>query len=105
MRNGFVIIFLGGLALSGCVSKLAEPRVRSALIDAGLSEGNAACMAERMTDRLSIGQLRKLEALRGEKRSLGEYVAAVRKVGDAEVLGVTTSSAALCATGFARESR
>ena len=47
----------------GCVSKLAEGRVRSALVDAGLSRPTAACMAERMTDRLSISQLRRLESL------------------------------------------
>lgn len=86
----------------GCVSKLAYPRVKSALLDAGLSDRNASCMADRMTDRLSLAQLRKLEALRGEKRSLAEYVEAVRRVGDAEVLGVTASSAALCTTGLAR---
>ena len=90
------------LATTGCVSKIAYPRVKSALLDAGLSERNAACMADRMTDRLSIGQLRKLEALRGQKRSLAEYVATVRRVVDPEVIGVTTSSAALCATGLAR---
>jgi hypothetical protein len=59
-------------------------------------------MAHRMVDRLTIKQLRKLEALRGEKRSVADYVVAVRRVGDAEVLGVTASSAALCATGLAR---
>jgi hypothetical protein len=57
-------------------------------------------MAQRMVDRLSIGQLRKLEALRGGGRSLDDYLAAVRRVGDAEVIGVTVSSAALCATGL-----
>lgn len=86
----------------GCVSKIAYPRVKSALLDAGLSDRNASCMAERMTDRLSIGQLRRLEALRGEKRSLVDFVDTVRRVGDPEVVGVTVSSAALCATGIAR---
>ena len=90
------------LALAGCVSVIAETKVRSALLDAGLSPANADCMAERMVDRLSIGQLRKLQKLRGEKRSLGDYVAAVRRVGDAEALAVTASSAALCGTGLAR---
>lgn len=90
------------LALSGCVQKIAEHRVRSALVRAGLSEGNADCMAHRMVDRLTISQLRKLEALQGEKRSVADYVIAVRRVGDAEVLGVTASSAALCATGLIR---
>ncbi len=102
MRRAMLAVAAIALAAGGCVSKLAYPRVKSALLDAGLSDRNAACMADRMTDRLSIGQLRKLEALRGEKRSLADYVATVRQLGDAEVIGVTTSSAALCATGLAR---
>jgi hypothetical protein len=95
-----VVVIL--LAASGCAEKIAEHRVRSALVRAGLSEGNADCMAERMVDRLTIKQLRKLEALQGDKRSVADYVIAVRRVGDPEVIGVTASSAALCATGFAR---
>jgi len=101
MRRIFVLV-CAGLALSACVSKIAYPRVKSALLDAGLSDKNAACMADRMTDKLTIGQLRKLERLQGEKRSLSDYVAAVRRVGDAEALTVTASSAALCTTGLAR---
>jgi len=73
------------------------------MVDAGLSDSNAACMAERMTDRLSLGQLKRLQALQGAKRGLADYVAAVRRLGDAELLGVTSSSAALCATGLAPE--
>jgi len=46
--------------------------------------------------------LRKLEALQGEKRSIADYVVAVQRVNDAEVLAVTASSAALCATGLVR---
>jgi hypothetical protein len=92
------------LALAACSpSKLAYGQVKSAMIEAGLSESNAACMASRMTDRLSLGQLNKLRQLKGEKQSLGDYVAAVRRVGDAEALSVTASSAALCATGLAKE--
>ncbi|MCW1383447.1 hypothetical protein OLX02_11510 [Novosphingobium sp. KCTC 2891] len=90
---------------AGCVSKLAEGRVRSALVDSGLSDANAACMAERMTDRLSILQLRKLQALQGPKRSLAEWTRMVRRVDDAELIGVTTSAAALCAMGLAPEKR
>ncbi|HVR91157.1 MAG TPA: hypothetical protein VHG29_08715 [Novosphingobium sp.] len=93
------------LALSGCVSKLAYGQVKSAMVDAGLSDANAACMASRMTDRLSLGQLQKLKQLRGEKRSLFDYVAAVRRVGDTEAIEVTASSAALCASGLVREKR
>jgi hypothetical protein len=93
------------LAISGCVAKLAESRVRSALMDAGLPQPIAACMAERMTDRLSIGQLQKLQVLQSPKRSLSDYVFAVRRLNDSALLNVTASSAALCATGFAPETR
>lgn len=94
------------LSLAACSpSKLAYGQVKSAMLDAGLSEPNADCMAERMTDRLSLIQLNKLRKLKGEKRSLGQYVDAVREVGDAEALSVTASSAALCATGLAKEKR
>ena len=86
-------------------SKLAYGQVKSAMLDAGLSEPNAACMATRLTDRLSLGQLQKLRQLKGEKRSLWDYAAAVRRVGDTEAVSVTVSSAALCASGLAAEKK
>lgn len=91
------------MALAACSpSKLAYGRVKSALLDAGLSERNSACMADRMTDKLTLAQLQKLERLKGEKRSLMDYVSAVRRVGDVDAIEVTASSAALCATGLIR---
>ncbi len=91
------------VVLAACSpSKLAYPRVKSALADAGLSEPNASCMAARMTDRLTIGQLRKLQALKGEKRSIADYAAAVQRIDDRETIAVTLSAAALCTTGLAR---
>lgn len=94
------------LLLSGCVQKIAESRVESALLRAGLDQRTSACMAVRMVDRLTIGQLRKLEGLKARKgepvrpTTLKGYVDRVRRVGDAEVLAVTSSSAALCAVGL-----
>ena len=105
MTGKFGVTVLLALALAGCVSKLAEGRVRSALVGAGLSQPNAACMAERMTDRLSLGQLRKMQALQAPKRSLSDYVYTVRRVGDSQLIEVTVSSALLCATGFAPEKK
>lgn len=94
------------IVLAACSpSKLAFGQVKSAMLDAGLSEPNADCMATRLTDRLSLGQLQKLKQLKGDKRSLADYAAAVRRVGDTEAVAVTASSAALCATGFAAERR
>lgn len=101
-------VILGAAALAGCAQTIAESRVRSALEQAGLSEPQARCMAERMVDRLTIDQLRKLEALgprEGEPRrpvGLADFVERVRRVGDPEVVAVTASSAGLCATGLAR---
>ncbi len=103
MRVARFLLPMGFLLVGGgCVQTIAQSQVRSSLLDAGLSAANADCMAERMVDRLSIAQLRKLQKLRGEKRSLGDYVSAVRRVGEAEALAVTASSAALCGTGLAR---
>lgn len=101
-----MIIAMGALTLTGCVQTIAESRVRSALVEAGVSQSDAACMAGRMVDRLTIDQLRKLEALKardGETArpaTIGEYVERVRRVGDAEVVAVTASSAGLCAAGL-----
>jgi hypothetical protein len=101
-RRSFVLLGAWLVAVTGCVERVAENRVRSALVDAGLSSANADCMARRMVDRLTLSQLRRLEALRGEMRTLPDYVAAVQRVADAEVVSVTVSSAALCAAGLGR---
>jgi len=86
----------------GGAQAIAEYRVHSGLREAGLSERTSGCMARRMVRRLTIPQLFRLQALEGQKRSLGAYVKAVRAVGDGEVIAVTASSAALCASGLAR---
>ena len=106
-----VLAACAALALAGCAQRIAESRVRTALTDNGLSDRNAACMAERMVDRLTIEQLKKLEGLKpraGEpKRPTGlrDFVRRVRRVGDAEVIAVTSTSAGLCATGLAKEAQ
>lgn len=104
VRAGSAALLAALVYVSACTpAKLAEGRVRSALMDAGLSQPNAACMAERMTDRLTLGQLKKLQALQSPKRSIADYVATVRKVGDRDLIEVTLGSALLCASGLAPE--
>ena len=89
------------LALAGCATP--EARLRTGLNNAGLSAPMSACMAERMVDRLSLLQLRRLSSLGSlkDKRmsdlSLDQFLYRVRALRDAEILAVTTSSAALCA--------
>ena len=101
-----VVALVAVVLLGGCVQKIAEGRVRSALVEAGLSDRNADCMAGRMVDRLTIAQLRKLEALKARKGererpvTIAQYIERVRRVGDSEVIAVTASSAGLCAVGL-----
>ena len=100
------IVVLAVLGMAACTpSKLAYGQVKSAMVAAGLSDANSACMASRMTDRLSLVQLNNLRRLKSPRQTLGEYVVAVRKYGDARTIEVTASSAALCASGFAPEKK
>lgn len=70
---------------------------------AGLAAPISACMADRMVDRLSLGQLNKLTGLsKLEKRkpgdvSVSEFVRQTRALQDPEILGVVTSSGVICA--------
>lgn len=95
------LVSIIALALSACATP--ETRVRTALMDAGLSEPIAACMADRMVDRLSLVQLNKLSGLkklRGQdmrKVTVEEFLRRTRSLQDPEILGVTTSSGLICA--------
>lgn len=90
------------LALTGC-ARMAEDRVRDELVAAGLPAGMAECMAGRMTERLSLIQLRKLERLRPEEGeadiplSIPEFIERTRRVQDPEVVEVAATAAAVCA--------
>lgn len=91
------------LALAACAGP--ESRLRSALESAGLSPRVSTCMARRMVDRLSIGQLLKLRALSGlaereaDALSAREFLRRVRALEDPEILQVTTVALARCSFG------
>jgi len=92
------------LALSACASP--ESRLRAGLVQAGVSQRMAGCMAERMVDDLSILQLRRLQSLGSLKSSnMGELSVAdllhkVRALRDPEILSVTSKAAGVCALGL-----
>ncbi|WP_253190381.1 hypothetical protein [Sphingomonas sp. LM7] len=92
---------LAALLLAGCA--VPEARLRAGLIRSGLPKPLSACMAQRMVDRLSLKQLMRIADLpyAGGAESVDQFLHRVRALGDAQILGVTSSSAALCATGFA----
>lgn len=96
-----VIALVGATAaLAACATP--ETRVRSALTDAGVSPPIAACMADRMVDRLSLGQLRKLDRLGKLKDdnaaniSLKQFLQKTKALQDSEILGVVSSSGLIC---------
>ena len=94
------VLAVAGL-LFGCASP--ETRLRNGLVEAGLSEPLAACMAGRMVEHLSLVQLRRIADLPNSRRSgtTDEFLRRVRALRDPEILRVTSTSAALCATGLA----
>lgn len=89
------------LATTACATPRSQ--LASGLRDAGLSGRVSECMADRMVDRLSLLQLRRVAGLPKAKssESVDQFLYRVRALKDPEVLGVATSSAALCASGLA----
>ncbi len=100
MKRAALVTFVA-LALSACATP--ETRVRTALMDAGLSQPIAACMADRMVDRLSLVQLNKLSGLkklRGQdmrRVTVADFLKRTRSLQDPEILGVVSASGLICA--------
>jgi hypothetical protein len=88
--------------LAGCATVSPEARVRSKLIEAGLRPPVAGCMAERMVDRLSLVQLKRLQSLGGlAKRDMGmmsldELVHRLRALNDPEIVSVVLKAGIGC---------
>lgn len=102
-----VIVLGAGALFSGLANPLVEMRVKSALVESGIGEKRAGCMAERMVDRLTLGQLWKLrqgmapqDGEPEEGYGLGELIKRLRRVDDGEAVAVLTTSAGLCAIGL-----
>ncbi len=105
------IVVLAVLAAGALFSGLADPvlewRVKSALVEAGVGERRAECMANRMVERLTPAQLWKLRqgmapqpGEPAEGYGLGELVKRLDRVNDGEAVAVLTTSAGLCAIGL-----
>ena len=93
-------ILAAAFALAGC-SAIYENRVESKLVDAGLSPPVAACMAERMVDRLSRKQLHDIGRLAGAGRkadmNLRQFLRQYRAAVDPEDYSVLTTAGLRCA--------
>nr|WP_066765598.1 hypothetical protein [Sphingobium sp. CCH11-B1] len=100
----FAIAFsLFAFCLAGCASLSPESRVRAGLMNAGLSEPMASCMAKPMARNLSVLQLRRLQSLGGIRKShrqgltIAELLRRLRALQDPEIVAVTGRAAVACA--------
>ena len=91
------------LPLAGCASVSPEAKVRAKLIDAGISPPIAGCMAERLVDRLSISQLKRLQSLaKLPDRDIGgmtidQFLHHLRALDDPEIFAVVSKAGIGCA--------
>lgn len=116
MRIFLVLILLvaatvgAWLYWGGGMQVVTERTVEAALVEAGVPQEQAECMAPRMAERLTTEQLRKLQNVApqdGEAalpRDAGEALARIRRVDDPEAVEVTVRAAAACTFGGIFES-
>ncbi len=89
------------LPLAACATPKA--RLRTGLMNAGLPDRTAACMADYMSPRLSLTQLRRLQSLASVSKvdyrriTIDDYLHKVRALKDVELLTVTGKAALHCA--------
>ncbi|MGF1549335.1 MAG: hypothetical protein ACFBQW_02195 [Sphingomonadaceae bacterium] len=97
-----LLFILPVLVLAACAASY-ESRIRSHLMDAGLSRSVADCMAERMVDRLSREQIHDLARLTGMRgRDIGdmridEFLGRARTLVDTEIFAVMSRAGLGCA--------
>jgi hypothetical protein len=86
----------------GVIQQVTEDRVEGALLSNGLPKPMAECMAEKLTAKLSISQLQKLEELGpqgGESRipqTRAEAMDRLRRVDDSEAVAALVGAATSC---------
>ena len=94
----------------GVLERVTQERVEGALLANGLPAPMASCMAEKLTDKLSISQLQKLEKLGpqgGETAIPNSSAAAIerlRRVEDSEAVSVLIGAATTCGLASMRTS-
>ena len=103
-----LLLVIGGVlwaTLGGGLRGSVEDRLQTEFVARGVPAPMAGCMANRLAERLSVGQLRQLERLGPEEGeadmplNMAEFLERVRRIDDPEVIEVTATSAAICAFG------
>ncbi|MDY7099181.1 MAG: hypothetical protein SXU28_13685 [Pseudomonadota bacterium] len=89
----------------GWLNQVTEDRIETALVANGVPVKMAQCMAGRLTDQLSINQLRKLERLRPEEGespiplSTADALARLERVDDPEAVRALAITGTRCGIG------
>lgn len=89
------------LAISACATP--QTQLQRGLVNAGLPVKQSACMAERMVDKLSLLQLRRISSLTNFKdesisrMSADRFMFNIRSLKDPEIVSVTARAALGCA--------
>lgn len=89
------------LPLAACATP--QTRLERGLMSAGLSPRTSSCMADRMWDKLSLLQLKRLSSIgnfrdeRLREMSLDRFLYNIRSLEDPEILTVTSKAALSCA--------
>ena len=104
MRDALPLLIAAAAAtpLFACKA-VAENRVETALVDAGIPAGMAGCMAPTWADKLSVEQIRGIQRFADDVRAEGGQLTGGRLIdharswNDPQALAVVTTSAARCA--------
>ena len=98
----FAIVGIFAWGWLGGFERVTAARIETALTENGVPEPIAACMGTRLSERLTIGQLRELESIAereveaGVPQSTVELLERIRSVEDRELIEVVGTSAAIC---------
>lgn len=102
-----IVLLAGGAVYTGLANPVIAWQVKAALVEAGIGDNRAECMAGRMVDRLNVAQLWKLRQgmapQAGEPEAgygLGELVKRLSRVEDGEAVAVLSTSAGICTLGI-----
>lgn len=101
MRLPILVAGLCLLTLGACSTP--ESRVRSSLINIGLPEGAATCMADNVASRLSSQQIRTLSRMSGMSESrlgdmtIGEFTRLLARSDNAEMVALFARAGVGCA--------
>ena len=97
-----LLVGIGAWAWFGGFERVTAGRIETALAERGVPQPIAACMGTRLSERLTLSQLRELERLGEREAEAGmptstvEFLERIRSVEDRELIEVVGTSAAIC---------